>query len=56
MKWHKILIVIAVLAGVSTLIPASASKLCYLGYYAHCTFMPISTIICWGYCLGYLPA
>ncbi|MBA7591211.1 hypothetical protein ES708_33363 [subsurface metagenome] len=52
MKWYKILIVIAVLAGVSTLIPASASKLCYLGYYAHCTFTPISTLICWGIAWG----
>jgi len=49
MKWHKVAIVIAVLAGVSTLIPASASKPCYLGYYAHCTFTPISTLICWGF-------
>ena len=47
MKWYKIVIIIAVLAGISTLIPASASKPCYLGYYAHCTFTPISTIICW---------
>ena len=52
MKWHKIVIVIAVLAGVSTLIPASASKLCYFGYYAHCTFTPISTLICWGIAWG----
>jgi len=49
MRWYKILIVIAILAGVSTLIPASASKPCYLGYYAHCTFTPISTLICWGF-------
>jgi len=48
MKWYNILIIIAILAGVSTLIPALASKPCYLGYYAHCTFTPISTIMCWG--------
>jgi hypothetical protein len=47
MKWYKIVIIIAILAGISTLIPTSASKPCYLGYYAHCTFTPISTIICW---------
>ena len=52
MKWYKAIIIIAVLAGVSTLIPASASKPCYLGYYAHCTFTPISTIICWGFAWG----
>lgn len=47
MKWYKVVIIIAVLAGISTLIPTSASKPCYLGYYAHCTFTPISTIIFW---------
>lgn len=52
MKWYKTIIIIAVLAGVSTLIPALASKPCYLGYYAHCTFTPISTIICWGFSWG----
>jgi hypothetical protein len=29
------------------LIPAPASKPSLLGYYAHCSFAPISTIICW---------
>jgi hypothetical protein len=33
--------------GVTTLIPAPASKPSFLGYYAHCSFTPISTIICW---------
>jgi hypothetical protein len=52
MKWYKIVIIIAVLAGISTLIPTSASKPCFLSYYAHCTFTPISTIICWAIALG----
>jgi len=47
MNWYKIIVIIAIVAGISTLIPTSASKVCYLGYYAHCTFTPISTIICW---------
>jgi hypothetical protein len=34
-------------ASVLTAIPSEkASKLCLLGYKAHCSFMPISTIIC----------
>jgi len=32
-------------AGFITLIPDEASKPCYLGYYAHCSFTPYSTII-----------
>jgi len=40
-------VVIAVALGISTLIPAPASKPCLLGYYAHRSFTPISTIICW---------
>ena len=33
-------------AGIMTLIPdAAASKACYLGYYAHCAFVPFSTLI-----------
>jgi len=32
-------------AGIMTLIPDEASKPCYLGYYAHCSFTPYSTII-----------
>jgi flagellar biosynthesis protein FliQ len=32
-------------AGIMTIIPDEASKLCYLGYYAHCSFTPYSTII-----------
>jgi len=52
MKWYWAGIIIAVLAGISTLIPASASKVCFLGYYAHCSYTPISTIICWAIALG----
>jgi len=33
--------------GVSTLIPAPASKPSFLGYYAYCSFAPVTTIICW---------
>ena len=48
MKWHFWAgVIIAVVLGISTLIPAPASKPCLLGYYAHCSFTPISTIICW---------
>lgn len=49
MKWYWwVGIAIAVSLGVSTLIPAAAaSKPCLLGYYAHCSFTPISTILCW---------
>jgi len=38
--------IIAVMLGISTLIPAPASKPSLLGYYAHCSFAPISTVIC----------
>ncbi len=31
--------------GIMTLIPDNASKPCYLGYYAHCSFTPYSTLI-----------
>ncbi|MBS7606698.1 hypothetical protein KEJ14_02520 [Candidatus Bathyarchaeota archaeon] len=34
-------------SGLSTFIPTPASKPCLLGYYAHCSFTPLSTIICW---------
>ncbi|MFW9771797.1 MAG: hypothetical protein ACFFBY_13830 [Promethearchaeota archaeon] len=32
-------------SGIITLIPDEASKLCFLGYYAHCSFTPFSTLI-----------
>ena len=36
-----------VVLGISTLVPAPASKPCLMGYYAHCPFAPASTAICW---------
>ena len=39
------LIIGGISAGIMTLIPDEASKLCYLGYYAHCSFTPFSTLI-----------
>jgi len=48
LKWYYWTgVVIFAVLGISTLIPAPASKLSLLGYYAHCSFTPISTIICW---------
>ena len=41
------LTIVLTLAGLSTLVPqASASKACVLGYLAHCSFTPWSTLIC----------
>jgi hypothetical protein len=40
-------VVIFTILGISTLIPAPASKPSLLGYYVHCPFSPISTIISW---------
>lgn len=42
------LIIGGISAGIMTLIPDEASKLCYLGYYAHCSFTPYSTLILFG--------
>jgi hypothetical protein len=39
------LIIGGVISGVMTFLPDEASKPCYLGYYAHCSFTPYSTII-----------
>jgi len=48
LKWYYwIGIVIAVVLGISTLIPDPANKVGLLGYRSHCPFAPISTIICW---------
>uniref|UniRef100_A0A7J2U2W5 DUF3311 domain-containing protein n=1 Tax=Ignisphaera aggregans TaxID=334771 RepID=A0A7J2U2W5_9CREN len=48
MKWyHWAGVIIFVVLGITTLIPAPASKPSFLGYYAHCSFTPISTVICW---------
>jgi hypothetical protein len=39
------LIIGGISSGIMTLIPDEASKPCYLGYYAHCSFTPYSTLI-----------
>ncbi len=39
------LIIGGIFAGIWTLLPDEASKPCYLGYYAHCSFTPFSTLI-----------
>ena len=42
-----ILTTIFSITALSTVMPSErASKLCLIGYNAHCTFTPISTIIC----------
>jgi len=47
-KWYWwLLVVIFIVLGISTLVPAPASKPSLLGYYAHCSFAFASTIICW---------
>ncbi len=41
------LTIVATLAALSTIIPqASVSKDCLLGYRAHCSFTPVSTLLC----------
>ena len=48
MKWYCwVGVIVFVVLGITTLIPAPASRPSLLGYYAHCPFTPISTIICW---------
>ncbi|MFX1419654.1 MAG: hypothetical protein ACFE9N_12100 [Promethearchaeota archaeon] len=39
------LIIGGFVSGIITLMPDEASKPCYLGYYAHCSFTPFSTLI-----------
>jgi len=39
------LIIGGIASGIMTLMPDEASKPCYLGYYAHCSFTPYSTLI-----------
>ncbi|RLF00136.1 MAG: hypothetical protein DRJ59_07420 [Thermoprotei archaeon] len=39
-------VLIAIVLGISTLVPAPAGKSCLLGYYAHCPFTPINTVTC----------
>ena len=48
MKWYYCALVIAfIVLGIWTLFPApDASKLCLIGYYAHCSFTPLGTGIC----------
>jgi hypothetical protein len=42
-----LLTLVFTLAAVSTIMPSyGASKLCLIGYNAHCTFTPISTLFC----------
>lgn len=46
--WLIITIVLTI-SAISTLVPvATASKPCYLGYNANCTFTPISTVMLLG--------
>jgi len=49
LKWYFwVGITVAVILGIWTLVPApAASKPSLLGYRAHCSFTPVSTIICW---------
>jgi len=48
LKWYYwVGVIVFFVLGVTTLIPAPTSKPSLLGYYAHCSFTPISTIICW---------
>ena len=44
--WYKVVSIVAGIAAVTTVIPAPASKLCLLGYYAHCSWTPLSTLFC----------
>jgi hypothetical protein len=43
---YKMVSIVAGIAAVTTVVPASASKPCLLGYYAHCSWTPLSTLIC----------
>ncbi|MCQ5374929.1 MAG: hypothetical protein NO515_07980 [Candidatus Methanomethylicia archaeon] len=48
MKWYwSLAVAVFIILGLMTLIPAPASKPCLLGYYAHCSITPVSTVICW---------
>jgi hypothetical protein len=48
LKWYYWAgMAVAVVLGLWTLIPDSASKVGLLGYRSHCPFAPISTIVCW---------
>lgn len=42
-----IITIIFTIAALATIMPSDrASKLCLIGYNAHCTFTPVSTLIC----------
>jgi len=43
---YKVSAFAAALAAVSTVVPAPASRPCLLGYYAHCSLTPVSTLFC----------
>jgi len=53
LKW-KISALISWVLALTTVIPAPASKPCLLGYYAHCSFTPASTVILIVLGLGFL--
>jgi len=53
LKW-KISAIISWILALTTVIPAPASKPCLLGYYAHCSFTPVSTVILTVLGLGFL--
>lgn len=42
---YKVLAAVCWILGLTTVMPAPASKPCLLGYYAHCSFTPVSTVI-----------
>ena len=47
--WYGILLGLTILftfSALLTVVPMKANKVCMLGYYAHCSYTPISTIIC----------
>jgi len=47
-KWYNwVGIVVAILLGISTLIPVPIDRYSLLGYSAHCPITPLSTILCW---------
>jgi hypothetical protein len=40
-----ILMLAGFILGIMTFLPDNASKTCLIGYYAHCSFAPISSVI-----------
>jgi hypothetical protein len=48
LKWYYwVGIAVAVVLGISTLVPVPAIKMNLIGYQSHCPFAPISTVILW---------